>query len=67
MKRFVISINKLNSYNVTVKLNTRVSASTLDASNFDDVIIATGIKPRTPKIEGIEHEKVLDYIDVLKT
>lgn len=57
---------QIELYNVTVKLNTRVSASTLDASNFDDVIIATGIKPRTPKIEGIEHEKVLDYIDVLK-
>jgi 2,4-dienoyl-CoA reductase (NADPH2) len=33
---------------------------------FDDVILATGIKPRTPNIEGINHPKVLSYIDVIK-
>ncbi len=33
---------------------------------FDEVILATGIKPRTPNIKGIDHPKVLSYIDVLK-
>ena len=51
---------------VTVKLNTRVSANELNNSDFDEVIIATGINPRLPPIEGIEHSKVLNYIDVLK-
>jgi 2,4-dienoyl-CoA reductase (NADPH2) len=51
---------------VTVKLNTRVSAAELNDSDFDEVVIATGINPRTPPIEGIEHPKVLNYIDVLK-
>jgi len=51
---------------VTVKLNTRVSANELNKSDFDEVIIATGINPRLPPIEGIEHPKVLNYIDVLK-
>lgn len=52
--------------NITLKLNTHVDASTLNDEGFDDVIVATGIKPRTPAIEGIEHEKVLSYLDVLK-
>lgn len=52
--------------NITLKLNTLVDASALNDEGFDDVIVATGIKPRTPAIEGIEHEKVLSYLDVLK-
>ena len=35
-------------------------------TDFDEVVLATGIKPRMPKIEGIEHDKVLNYLDVLK-
>ncbi|WP_057831657.1 NADPH-dependent 2,4-dienoyl-CoA reductase [Colwellia sp. TT2012] len=51
---------------VTLKLNTRVSANELNNSDFDEIIIATGINPRLPPIEGIEHDKVLNYIDVIK-
>ncbi|MFT6733826.1 MAG: 2,4-dienoyl-CoA reductase (NADPH2) [Polaribacter sp.] len=51
---------------VTVILNTRISASELNQSDFDEVIIATGINPRTPPIEGVDHPKVLNYLDVLK-
>ena len=57
---------QITLHRVTVKLNTRVNAEDLKNANFDEVILATGIKPRTPKIEGIEHAKVLSYIDVLK-
>ncbi|MCG8182457.1 NADPH-dependent 2,4-dienoyl-CoA reductase [Tenacibaculum piscium] len=57
---------QLELHNVTVKLNTRVSADDLSKGNFDEVIIATGITPRMPRINGIEHEKVLNYIDVIK-
>ncbi|MGO4918782.1 oxidoreductase [Maribacter spongiicola] len=57
---------QLELHNVTVKLNTRVTAKDLQNGNFDEVIVATGIKPRTPKIEGVDHPKVLNYIDVLK-
>jgi len=49
---------------VDVRLGSRVNAGDLDA--FDEVILATGVSPRTPEIEGIDHEKVLSYIDVLK-
>ncbi|WP_324027133.1 NADPH-dependent 2,4-dienoyl-CoA reductase [Maribacter sp. BPC-D8] len=57
---------QLELHNVTVKLNTRVTAEDLQNGNFDEVIVATGIQPRTPKIEGVDHPKVLNYIDVLK-
>ncbi len=57
---------QLELYNVTVKLNTKVASEDLIAENFDEIIIATGIKPRMPKIEGIENAKVLNYLDVLK-
>jgi 2,4-dienoyl-CoA reductase (NADPH2) len=57
---------QIELHNVTVKLNTRVSKDDLLKTDFDEVILATGIKPRKPSIVGIEHEKVLDYLDVLK-
>ena len=42
--------------NITLKLNTYVDAAALNDEGFDEVMVATGIKPRTPAIEGIEHE-----------
>jgi len=36
------------------------------AGKFDVVVLATGVVPRTPAIPGIEHKKVLSYIDVLR-
>ncbi|WP_027076144.1 NADPH-dependent 2,4-dienoyl-CoA reductase [Maribacter antarcticus] len=57
---------QIELHRVTVNLNTRVTAEELENGNFDEVIIATGIKPRVLKIEGVENSKVLSYIDVLK-
>ncbi|MDB4182445.1 NADPH-dependent 2,4-dienoyl-CoA reductase [Polaribacter sp.] len=51
---------------VEVKLNTRVTNEDLIKSDFDEIILATGIQPRALTIEGIEHQKVLSYLDVLK-
>jgi len=51
---------------VDLRLNRRVTAEELNNSDFDEVILATGISPRTPSIEGIDHPKVLSYLDVLK-
>jgi 2,4-dienoyl-CoA reductase (NADPH2) len=51
---------------VNVQLNTCVTAETLTDQNHDEVIIATGVIPRDPKIEGQDHPKVLSYIDVLR-
>ncbi|QTD37519.1 NADPH-dependent 2,4-dienoyl-CoA reductase [Polaribacter batillariae] len=57
---------QIELHDVTLKLNTRVSVEDLQSSNFDEIVIATGIKPRQLKIEGIKHPKVLSYLDVLK-
>jgi 2,4-dienoyl-CoA reductase (NADPH2) len=57
---------QIELHDVEVKLNTRVSNEDLLKSDFDEIILATGIKPRALKIEGIHHQKVLNYIDVLK-
>ena len=49
---------------IDVKLNTKVGAG--DLVDFDEVILATGIIPRKPEIDGIDHPKALTYIDVLR-
>ena len=49
---------------VEVRLNQYVTAPMLEA--FDEIILACGIEPRLPLIEGITHPKVLSYIDVLR-
>jgi len=51
---------------VNLRLNTRVEVKDLNSAEFDEVIIATGITPRKPPIEGIDHPKVMNYLDVLK-
>lgn len=57
---------QLNRLNVNLRLNTRISANELNRGDYDEVVIATGIKPRIPKLEGITHPKVLGYLDVIR-
>lgn len=57
---------QIDLHKVNVQLNTRVHTEDLLNADFDEIILATGITPRTPKIEGIDHDKVLSYLDVLK-
>ncbi|WP_449545184.1 oxidoreductase [Lelliottia amnigena] len=49
---------------VDLRLNHFVTAPEL--AQFDEVILASGIAPRMPEIEGIDHPKVLSYLDVLR-
>lgn len=49
---------------VEVRLNQYVTAPQL--KEFDEIILACGIEPRLPLIDGIMHPKVLNYIDVLR-
>ncbi|MBT6385948.1 MAG: FAD-dependent oxidoreductase, partial [Alphaproteobacteria bacterium] len=51
---------------IVLHLDTRVSADSLKDKGFDEVIVATGIAPRTPDLEGIDHHKVVSYIDAIK-
>ncbi|MEL0274342.1 MAG: NADPH-dependent 2,4-dienoyl-CoA reductase [Flavobacteriaceae bacterium] len=57
--------NMLKKYEVDVRLNTRAEEVDLIAQNYDEIILATGVTPRILEIEGINHPKVLDYVDVL--
>jgi 2,4-dienoyl-CoA reductase (NADPH2) len=50
---------------ITLRLNTRADAAALRAEGFDEVVVATGISPRTPDIPGIDHPKVVPYIDAI--
>ena len=56
----------LKKYNVDMRLSTRVSAKELIAGGYDEVILATGVQPRMPDIDGIEHPSVISYLDALK-
>jgi 2,4-dienoyl-CoA reductase (NADPH2) len=51
---------------VKLQLGRRVSAQDLVGAGYKHVVLATGIVPRTPDIEGIDHPKVLGYLDVLR-
>jgi len=57
--------HKLQQTGVEVRLNTRISAEDLLADGFSEVILATGIVPRVPEIPGIEHPKVMSYLDAI--
>lgn len=51
---------------VKLELNCRVSAQDLIAGGYAHIVLATGVTPRTPAIEGIDHPKVHSYLDVLQ-
>ncbi|MFJ8019288.1 FAD-dependent oxidoreductase [Streptomyces sp. NPDC096311] len=55
---------QLQLHGVDVRLNTRVAAE--DVSAYDEVVVATGVSPRTPEIPGVDHPSVLGYLDVLR-
>ncbi|MGB1317306.1 MAG: FAD-dependent oxidoreductase, partial [Flavobacteriales bacterium] len=55
---------KIKKHGVDLKLKTRADEATL--ADFDEVLLGTGITPRTPQIEGIDHPMVLNYLDVLR-
>ncbi|MEH6672164.1 NADPH-dependent 2,4-dienoyl-CoA reductase [Halopseudomonas sp.] len=40
-------------------------ATVEDLTGFDEVILATGVLPRTPDIPGIDHPMVMGYLDTI--
>ncbi|MFG3365553.1 FAD-dependent oxidoreductase [Streptomyces sp. NPDC048156] len=57
---------QLELHGVDVRLNTRVTAADLTPDAYDDVVVATGVTPRTPEIAGLDHPSVVSYLDVLR-
>ncbi|RJG08080.1 NADPH-dependent 2,4-dienoyl-CoA reductase [Noviherbaspirillum cavernae] len=51
---------------VRLVLNTRVDAHQLQQDGYDEIVLATGVTPRVPAIDGVDHPKVLGYLDVLR-
>ena len=56
---------RLVATEVDVRLGQRIGAESLIGGGFDEVILATGVIPRDPKISGQDHPKVCNYLDVL--
>jgi 2,4-dienoyl-CoA reductase (NADPH2) len=52
-------------HEIELHLDTRVSADMLRQGNYDEIVIATGVEPRTPELEGIDHPSVISYIDAI--
>ncbi|MFF1697895.1 FAD-dependent oxidoreductase [Streptomyces sp. NPDC058257] len=57
---------QLELHGVAIQLNTRATAAELAKASYDDVVVATGVTPRTPEIPGIDHPSVVGYLDVLR-
>ncbi|MBK0373113.1 NADPH-dependent 2,4-dienoyl-CoA reductase [Streptomyces sp. RB110-1] len=49
---------------VELRLSTRADAGTL--AGFDEIVLATGVEPRTPAIPGTDRPNVVSYLDVLR-
>ncbi|MFC7781184.1 NADPH-dependent 2,4-dienoyl-CoA reductase [Legionella taurinensis] len=55
--------HQLPKLGVDIRFNTEATPALLQG--FDEVVLASGITPRIPQIDGIHHEKVMTYIDVI--
>ena len=57
---------RLEQTGVDVRLNTEARAADLGPDTFDKVVLATGVTPRVPAIAGIDHPRVVSYVEVLR-
>ncbi len=55
----------IEKHSIELRLNTYATADMLEQAGYDQVVVATGISPRVPDIEGIDHPKAVSYIDVI--
>lgn len=55
---------RLSETGVNLKLSCSVTAD--DLLGYDEVVLATGVSPRTPALRGVDHPLVLSYLDVLR-
>ncbi len=58
--------HRLRHVGVTIELGKRCTAPELAEAGFEHVVLATGIVPRRPELPGIEHEKVISYVDLIE-
>ena len=58
--------HRLQATGVTLHLGVRADAQALLAQRFDEVVLATGVTPRSPGIPGQDSPRVLNYVQVLQ-
>ncbi|MGA5817784.1 FAD-dependent oxidoreductase [Kitasatospora sp. NPDC094028] len=58
--------HELEASGVDVRLGSPATADHLATAGYDEVVIATGVRPRTIDLPGSDHPKVLGYLDVLR-
>ncbi|MFZ5653208.1 MAG: FAD-dependent oxidoreductase [Pseudomonadota bacterium] len=56
---------RLAELGVEVRLQARADAEQLRAAGFDDLVVATGIRPRVPDIPGVDHPMVIPYVELI--
>lgn len=56
---------RLADSGVALRLGCVVTPEELVAGGFDDVVVATGVRPKIPAIPGIDSAGALDYLQVL--
>ncbi len=54
---------RLEVLGVDVRLSTAATVAAL--RGFDEVVVATGVEPRVPDLEGVDHPSVVSYAQVL--
>ena len=59
-------LRRLETMGVRLHLGQRATATGLIAAGFDEIVLATGVRPRTPDIPGIDHPMVLSYPQAIR-
>ena len=57
--------NSLGRLGVQVHLSTYATAELVADGGFDEVVVATGVEPRIPDIDGVDHASVMTYADLV--
>ena len=57
--------NQLENFNVEIRLNTEANSMILAQEEFEEAIVSTGVLPRIPNIEGINHERCVSYTETI--
>jgi len=56
---------RLDLFGVELRVGTAVDLDTLRDGDYDRVVISTGVRPRMPAIDGIDHPSVISYPELL--
>ncbi|MGA9346619.1 MAG: FAD-dependent oxidoreductase, partial [Nocardioidaceae bacterium] len=56
---------RLETTGVKVNLSTEATLGLLRSGEYDEVVVTTGVTPRVPDIDGIDHRSVVGYTEVV--